>query len=530
MKRSTLLKKIALGVVAALTLSGCSIYGLINGNNSSENSSSHGSFDTSYGDDSEGIVPKKIMDINETNGNYDMPSLGDVNILVIPVSIVGYESNATETNRQKIETAFFGESSETSWESLASFYEKSSYGNLRISGTVSPWFECGYSAYEISSFEDKKSSYFDPTVRILREAVAWYKKTQDSTGREFDSDSDGLIDGVWLVYDAPNYMNWSKLALTDKIKNVFWAYTYSDYELKYAHPANPDPYRYCWASIDFLFSGYGKNGIDTHTYIHETGHLLGLDDYYVASKSNDTPKNYSPMAGIDMMDNNIIDHDSFSKMALGWVEPKAASKNGTYTLKPYQTDGDCLIIPTDRGWNGSPFDEYILIEYYTPTGLNKKDSDSYYPGSSIQLQGFTTSGIRIFHVDARMVAYTAQSGPYYVDKVNQSNSVATTIAHSNSSAYNHLNPEFRLIQLMDATKKRNFDMDNDPTNQFLYKNAYADNSSLFMKGDVFTYEKYKNSFPAYRYAKQSSMNNGSVFSKTITIDNITSEGATITIS
>jgi len=179
-----------------------------------------------------------------------------------------------------------------------------------------------------------------------------------------------------------------------------------------------------------------------------------------------------------------------------------------------------------------PFDEYILVEFYTPTGLNKKDSQSYYPGSTIKLQGFSEYGIRIFHVDARMVAYTSNNDPSYVDKVSQNTSTATAIAHSNSSAYNHLNPEFRLIQLMDAKEKKNFDMDNDPANKYSYKKAYATNSSLFKKGDSFSYASYADSFPVYRYSdhKKSTMNNGYNFSKTITITNINSGSATISIS
>ncbi len=527
MKRFSFLKNLVIAIATALALGGCSLYELVNGNRSSLTTDV--SFDTSYDDTSDGVIPKKIMDINASNGDIDMPSLGDVNILVIPVKVRDYANYATEENREKINRCFFGNSGDTSWESVASFYQKSSYKKLRITGKVSSWYDCSYTTREIAAFEDKTNKYFEPSVRILEEAVSWYKKTYSTDCREFDSDKDGIIDGVWLVYSAPDY---SKMrSPSEKIENVFWAYTYSNYGLESTTLNSPEPYRYCWASFDFMF-GYGSLGIDAHTYIHETGHLLGLDDYYVASKNEETPQNYSPMGGVDMMDNNIIDHDSFSKMALGWVEPKIASNNGEYTLKPYEEDGDCLIIPTDRGWNGSPFDEYILVEFYTPTGLNKKDSQSYYPGSTIKLQGFSEYGIRIFHVDARMVAYTSNNEPSYVDKVSQNTSTATAIAHSNSSAYNHLNPEFRLIQLMDAKEKKNFDMDNDPTNKYSYKKAYATNSSLFKKGDSFSYASYADSFPVYRYSghKKSTMNNGYNFSKTITITNISSGSATISIS
>lgn len=512
-------------LLTAFCISSCSIFDFVY--SGGDNSSKSTNYDDSYSDE-DGKTPSVLSDINNTNGNYSMPSVGNINILVIPVKVKGYESNATAENKTKIEKSFFGSESDTSWESLKSFYTKSSYGKLNISGTVSDWFDCGYTMKTIASFEDATNPYFDPSVRILTEAVSWYKQNNNTKCTEFDSDSDGLIDGVWLVYSAPNYSNVSNPS--DDVKKVFWAYTYSNYNLRIVSSSNPNPYRYCWASYDFMFSGYGTSGIDSHTYIHETGHLLGLDDYYVASVSDDIKCNYSPTAGIDMMDNNIIDHNTFSKMILGWLTPTVVTSTGTYTLKSFEEEGNCLIIPTDHGWNGSPFDEYMLVEFYTPTNLNKKDSDSYYPGSGIKLQGFSKAGVRIYHIDARMVLIDSYNRYSYVDKVISDSSTATTIAHSNSSGYNYLNPQFRLIQLMDATKKRNFDVDYDPTNVITYKNAYADNSSLFVQGNSFTFDSYKHSFPRYYYSNQEKMNNGYTFSKTISISSISSTSATITIS
>ena len=39
---------------------------------------------------------------------------------------------------------------------------------------------------------------------------------------------------------------------------------------------------FSYASFGFMFDGTTKNGIqlDAHTFIHETGHQMGLDDYY----------------------------------------------------------------------------------------------------------------------------------------------------------------------------------------------------------------------------------------------------------
>ena len=95
-----------------------------------------------------------------------------------------------------------------------------------------------------------------------------------------------------------------------------------------------------------------------------------------------------------MMDFNIIDHNAYSKYALGWIKPYVVTGATTITLKPSATSGQAILLPTStNGWNGSAFDEYMLLEFYTPTLLNKKDSDSAYPDN--EQRGFTVNGIRM---------------------------------------------------------------------------------------------------------------------------------------
>jgi len=51
--------------------------------------------------------------------------------------------------------------------------------------------------------------------------------------------------------------------------------------------------------------------------IHETGHALGLPDYY---DYDDKVGPRGGVGGLDMMDNNWGDHNPFSKWLLGWLE------------------------------------------------------------------------------------------------------------------------------------------------------------------------------------------------------------------
>ena len=103
------------------------------------------------------INPKDVI-ITETYTSFEsknffnyqvLPSIGDVNLLVIPILLPGYEVidfnddgiSDNETVRNNIETAFFGKDDKNlSYESVSSYFKKSSFNQLNLSGEVKPWF------------------------------------------------------------------------------------------------------------------------------------------------------------------------------------------------------------------------------------------------------------------------------------------------------------------------------------------------------------------------------------------------------
>ena len=514
MNKKYLLMPALMGVLA---LASCDIAIILPGHSSANHGQESVSFDTSKTEyENVSTVSTSIVqsDVTDSTDEHSLKSLGNQNILVIPVTIKGYEKNATAANKARLEKCFFGDSSDTSWESLSSYYKKSSYGKLNITGTVSDWFACGYTPSQIASFDGSDynfSSQYDPTWTILEEAVAWYKKTTGDDCKQFDNDGDGYIDGIWLVYSAPDYSVNQSLD-----SNVFWAYTFADYEWE-GNVNSPVGYHYCWGSYDFMDEGYGKYGIDAHTFIHETGHLMGLDDYY------DYNNTCSPMGYVDMMDANVIDHCAYSKFALGWIEPYLVSDSTEIVLKPSSTSGQAIILPTNGGFNGSAFDEYIMMEFYTPDVLNSKDSSSPY---STGIQGFTERGVRIYHVDARLATshYSTTrktwSDMSYTDTLKSSSYDLTVVAHTNTvktssaDSYNYLNPSYRLIQLIDCSGKN-----------YGKTVKQAGNSTLFQNGDTFSFSKFSNQFPS-----SSKMNDGTSFDFTVSFSNMTGESIKVTIS
>lgn len=314
--------------------------------------------------------------------------LGDANVFIIPVNFTDYTISATDLER--LELAFFGTSQDTGWESVKTYYDKSSFGKFNFNGDIlSPFQTNKPSTYYASKFNQG----FDADYEIIKAALEYYDDQIDYS--LYDNDNDGYIDGLYFIYATPVWYGEHTGSANDS--DLWWAYVYQyyteDYELYDGVEAN----YYLWAGIDFMDEAFTYDdytdeyiSINASTYIHETGHMLGLDDYY------DYEEEFGPgggLGGADMMDYTVGDHNSFSKIMLNWVTPLVVSgKSTTVTIESFSTSGDVILVSTN--WNNSYFDEYFLIELYTPTGLNAAHAG--FNGL------YDTVGIRIFHVNAEL--------------------------------------------------------------------------------------------------------------------------------
>ncbi|MCI2068079.1 MAG: hypothetical protein LKJ88_00675 [Bacilli bacterium] len=432
-----------------------------------------------------------FKDIVSATGRYSPKTTGNIRLLVVPV--VFQEDQSTYTSSSStgkkvladLNTTFFGTSSTTNyWESVSSFYDKSSYGKLNITGTVTDFV---YTSKTLAYYSLLLSSKRVSSSTVITDGLAEGIYDNLFTGTspkykvsDYDGDQDGVIDLFWMVYMSPYSTS----------SDLLWAYTYWDSSSSYNSLSN-----YSWASYSFMYEGVatGSNAVDAHTFIHESGHQMGLDDYYSYDSSvNSTAHRYSraPLGGNDMMDYNIVDHCSFSKYCLGWVTPTIGEKDHTYTLKPFAESGDCLILAKD--FNGTCFDEYFIAEYYTPTNLNLLDSTIKYATSNVK--GFSEAGIRILHVDQRLgkVSYNRTLGGWawdghYYDNVQPlvSSSSEYTIISSNTKEYCYDSSSYALVSLVQASGNTNLMQEKDNrTNHAVNADLFTPLSKVFGK-DVF---------------------------------------------
>lgn len=460
-------------------------------------------------------------DLGKKSTLYYLPetSYKNLNILCIPVIISDYSINATQKVKDDINTAFFGRSSnDNGWYSLSDYYKATSYGKINIRGVVSDWYNCGYSSKEIMDGGDNIYR------TILDDSIEWYKQKYGTTCQEFDADSNGLIDGVFLINSAPDYKKDSTLS------SDFWAFT--SWGSRASSYSSPKGCLYTWASYDFLYDGY-ENSLDSHTYVHEFGHMLGLEDYY-SYNAKSTGEEYRPLGGTDMMDLNIGDQNAFSKFSMGLVEPYFINKEGTLELKSLASSGECVLIPTKKGWNGTCFDEYILLELFSNTGTNAQDyNDGYKKRSSIlnPLKGDKCVGIRAYHVDARLVSFSMSSGSQFqnITYINSLSEVSSTRyadkAHTNTptgydgsgtrvDSLNYINPSYRLITLLSSQGR-----------DFGNSGYYLQNADLFLANKGISSYNERSIAKQFPEGKQS--NNGSEFAYTFNVISCSSNSATI---
>jgi hypothetical protein len=420
----------------------------------------------------------------ETRRTVTMPTTGNQKVLVIPVDFPDYRCTALKEGCLDsitiLQNAFFGQSRMTQWESVASYYHKSSYGQLTIEGKVSDWFTYNQTTNQLK----QSSSKVQTTSSILTSALNWYRTNYDDLD-DFDLNNDGYVDGVFLVYASP-FVDFD---------SIFWGFTsFATGNQGSQHIGNPIANGYVWASYHFM-NVFG-NKADSHTYIHEMGHLLGLKDYYNESSipstfpifaSDDHPfKRYqyshSPTGRVDMMDYSLGDHTVLSKMLLNWSRPYVVTGSGSITIRPFSQYGDAIIIANN--WNGNAFDEYIALEFYSPTGLNYLDSAQAYGHAQAQLM--SNYGLKVYHVDAR-AGWFATSNNSFINYENDllanpdliptyhaenPNTYYRALAHANT--YERTVNENMLYRLLEKGGETT-----------LLLGAMATNDTLFYQGDSF---------------------------------------------
>jgi M6 family metalloprotease-like protein len=289
-----------------------------------------------------------------------MPTRGVVHV---PVFLIAFQDYQPTIPAATITSKLFGDGDGGyPYESLRNYYLRSSYNQLEIQGSVLGWYTTPYPRSQVVETTNGREN-------LLREAIQYF----DAAGHDFsqyDNDGDGFIDYFIVFWTGPHGA-WA---------SFWWGYMTSFSNQSFTVDGKR------LAGYSWQWELYDPNNpvFETNTVIHETGHAMGLPDYY---DYDDTVGPDGGLGGLDMMDGTYGDHNCFSKWLLDWVSPTVYN-DGQHDIQlapAAQAPEAAVIMPGDP--DGLPFREFFMVQYRNRTG-----NDTGYP----------TDGLLIWHVDARL--------------------------------------------------------------------------------------------------------------------------------
>ncbi len=453
------------------------------------------------------VVRLTQTDIKQTIGDYRnkktflCPSIGNPKVLVIPIWFTSGSSTFIQPDMrdnviEDLEIALFGTKEQTGWHSLSSYYYEESKGLVNITGTVSEWYE---TSADGSIMNNNHINDIEP---LLKNAVDYYFGTHPTDSRaNYDDNHDGYID---TVIGVPAYTGIRGFAT--RLSNVE------------ANVSSPSACVYNWVSVDRLYNveraqerigtnyscGDCKNRLyDPTIFIHEFGHALGLVDLYDSVTNYDgAPPKVDYTGSFNLQTDNRCGHDPYSVMIFGWADPYIPTTSGIVTINDFQSSHELILLTPQWNAHDSPFDEYLLLELYTPTGLN--EYDTYY--NSGNLHAPDAVGIKVWHIDSILYQLNfGGSGSFFTtdchdfgDGTDTNRPIyAFSNGYQSSYMFSKMWKYYSLVRLLRS-----------PHSVAYITTDKFKSSDLFVEGERFVFSNYADQFANYENNRIESLDLG----------------------
>ena len=405
--------------------------------------------------------------------------------------------------------------------SLASYYHYNSYGKVTFDFTFL-YYESNMTCEEAWHYihdEDENGHFYGNQYLfdVFNEIKAENKAGIDY--KSLDGDGDGYIDVTYFITGED-------LSKTKPGKTGYWLYgpAMGSTNNNEYRPNMEDPTLKHFVKADYENLSQEPDSSKTQicgirNILHETGHALGLEDYYDAAALEGFPV-LATLGCFDMMAYDAGDHDAFSKFALGYIEPyvvEGIEDEITIRMSVSEDHDDVILIPTSKGWNGTAFDEYILIDICAPVGATGFDW-----GRTMYIYDNPQGGVRIYHVDARLMHYekNEETGEYeYVFLDDANDAVKYEGINVNHAFYNSLNQDivingekqsqyYHLVEIVPSDKDETAYRKGAGIHNIMIFNT----QDLFGPGQTFS-TKYNRAFTNVPF-----MNNGGTLDYSVTVE------------
>ncbi|HEX2723032.1 MAG TPA: M6 family metalloprotease domain-containing protein [Gemmatimonadaceae bacterium] len=332
---------------------------------------------------------------------------GILPLVVIPALFSDSEAPTDIISTPVLQARLFDELSPTT---VTAFYREVSLGKLTIGGRVTPWATTNMPLQDVVGESMGLGS--DAKVRQwLTQAVASVDASVDfgqfdndgPDGIPNSGDDDGRVDGAAFLFreiDAacggPGI--WPHRS---RIASGTTPAAATNDRRPNGQPIVVDDYMVLGARVCS-----GTRALDVNVFAHETGHVLGLPDYYDASGGLLRTQRRWVVGCWELMsagswgcgrgpqgDVVLPSHmGPYPKSLLGWIAPKVVAvglRPEQHTLRPAYSSGDALRVPLSPS-------EYLLVEYRARLGFDA---------------GLPASGLLVYHVETGRSFLPCQTCP-----------------------------------------------------------------------------------------------------------------------
>ncbi|MCF7804080.1 MAG: M6 family metalloprotease domain-containing protein [Candidatus Marinimicrobia bacterium] len=290
-----------------------------------------------------------------------------LNALVILVDFADHQADSASTPAE-FDTLLFSEN-EYSTGSMNDWYLENSYGEIGITGTITPWLRMpeNYSYYVDDQYGF--GSYPNNAQKLTEDAIAAADSLVDFT--QYDNNRDGIVDALFIVHAGDGRET-----------------SGSDQDI-HSHKWSIEPVTYDEVEIrDYSMEPelHDTSLVRMGVFGHEFGHILGLPDLYDTDDSDGNSAGigfWSMMAGGSWGGGGKrpVHFDAWCKKELGWITPTvlSADSNGL-ELPPAESTPKAYRLWTE----GKMENEYFLLENRQQRGFD---------------ESLPEEGLLIWHID-----------------------------------------------------------------------------------------------------------------------------------
>ena len=329
-------------------------------------------------------------------------------VLRVPALLVTFKNNPGGTPRDTAayDSVLFGQVPPYGRPyTVRTFYDEMSHGLMSVQGIVIGWIQLDSTqAWYAGSGTCDGLGSCGHVAQLIHEAVAYADTARHVDWTQFDNDGpdgspnsgddDGQVDLVWLIQP--------QIGAECGVDGHIWAHRYY-YSAWTGHPDTTSSIGQSGQRILVdnytIQSGVGGPLCDSTqimapgTIGHETGHGLGLPDFYDTNPNDADNSEGIGEWGLMGSGNwarplSPAHMEAFSLFQLGWIATQQLSTSGTYSFGPIETSDSAFVVRPASGVS-NPRGEFFMLE-------NRQAISS----DSADIHKGKAPGLLIWHVDS----------------------------------------------------------------------------------------------------------------------------------